>query len=296
MANLFVTLDTLRTRCREEGDFQNSGFISDAELDRYINLAIAELMDFLIALEDHTWEAKVWYWYIPAGYEACFLPCDFYNLVSLEFMENPADNTERRVMRPFMQFEKNVYRTLEWDLANPPRYRIRTLQGGVDSNLKTVAQAYLRPTDALLTVDKSAANNGWFDCTTGSPVEADPYAEPANPFANASDDHYGHYIEFDRASDSDRYLRITYHPHSPELVEDNDVFLDYNGYSDFIVASCVIKMLTKEESDPAAMMARKAETKDRLKSLGPHRDTGAPQVAVDTRRPRHDFYPGRGGS
>lgn len=43
-----ITLSELRTACRQRADMENSNFITDSELNSYINSSIAELHDILV--------------------------------------------------------------------------------------------------------------------------------------------------------------------------------------------------------------------------------------------------------
>lgn len=43
-----ITLSELRTACRQRADMENSNFITDSELNSYINSSIAELHDLLV--------------------------------------------------------------------------------------------------------------------------------------------------------------------------------------------------------------------------------------------------------
>lgn len=289
MPAAFVTLLTLRDRCRAESDQQNSSLVEDTELNQYINTAIQELMDFLIALEDHPWESRTVYWYIPANYEACYLPCDFYNMISLEYTDAPSTSPVSIPMRPFMQWEKHQNRDRTWDLGDPPQYRISTIQPQDATN--TQGEAYVRDAVALTAVLGLGANNDapWIQACSGEYLPDDAYYEPPHPFQFRDNETYGHYVEFNRKDPSRQYLRLTYHPRTTPLSSDAHVFLDYNGYADFVVASAAIKMLSKEESDITALSVRKAEIKERLKDMGTHRDTGMPQRAIDVRRPMVDI-------
>jgi hypothetical protein len=48
------TLATMRTRVRRRADMENSNFVSDAELDQYINDSLSELYDlFVVEYEDY---------------------------------------------------------------------------------------------------------------------------------------------------------------------------------------------------------------------------------------------------
>ena len=69
----YVTLSTLRSRAREEADMENGTFVSDSEANRYVNEAITELSDFLISMEDHPWESKRVFLFVPKNYPAICL-------------------------------------------------------------------------------------------------------------------------------------------------------------------------------------------------------------------------------
>lgn len=78
-----VTLQELRVRARERADMVGSKFISDSELDSYLNAGYFELYDILVSRwEDYyTQEASVT---VAGGASSCALPTDFYKLVALD--------------------------------------------------------------------------------------------------------------------------------------------------------------------------------------------------------------------
>jgi len=78
-----VTLQELRLRARERADMVGSKFISDSELDSYLNAGYFDLYDILVSRwEDYyTVEASVT---VAAGASSYALPSDFYKLVALD--------------------------------------------------------------------------------------------------------------------------------------------------------------------------------------------------------------------
>ena len=49
-----ATLATLRNRVRQRADMENNNFVSDSEVNQYINSSYAELYDLLVAkFEDY---------------------------------------------------------------------------------------------------------------------------------------------------------------------------------------------------------------------------------------------------
>ena len=81
-----------------------------------------------------------------------------------------------------------------------------------------------------------------------------------------------------------RNLRLYYIPQMPELVNDTDTFDGINGFEQYIVADVARKMLIKEESDPSAMMAEKAELKQRILGMGQNRNAGDANRIPDVNR------------
>ncbi len=86
-----ITLSQLRSQARDLADMQNNEFISDSELNNYINFAIAELHDILIeaygdeyfiSYESGTTSANT------ADYD---LPADFYKLKGVDMQLNGQD-------------------------------------------------------------------------------------------------------------------------------------------------------------------------------------------------------------
>jgi hypothetical protein len=74
-----VTLQQLRDQARARADMQNSGFISDSELDFYINSEIQELYDLLVTkFEDYYLQTSNFS--IAQGSNSFNLPEDFYKM------------------------------------------------------------------------------------------------------------------------------------------------------------------------------------------------------------------------
>lgn len=283
MAQATVTLSALRTRAREESDQVNSEFVSDAEANRYINSAIAELMDLLAAGDDQPWNQKVVFLYVPANRDAVYLPCDFHSLIGAEFM----DGEKRVPMEPFTQFEKNRRRTVSWKLASPPRYRLGVKQPDHTAwPVATLAMgtAYLYYGQDYHTAIPIEGGNeaSWRDCVAQNAVADDPYVEPQDPMVDdANNAYYGRVLYFDRPDTNARYVRLTYIPVAPELSDDTDVFIAYTGWEEYVVVTAAIKMMSKEESDTTDLRVRKAEARERILSGAHQHDSASPKRATN---------------
>jgi hypothetical protein len=86
-----VTLSSLRTQIRQRCDMENSSFVSDSELNSYINASYAELYDLLVSrFEDYfttTTTATV-----TAGNSSFAVPSDFYKLRGVDRQIGSSDN------------------------------------------------------------------------------------------------------------------------------------------------------------------------------------------------------------
>lgn len=110
MASL-VTLAELRTRSRERADQQNSRFVSDTELNGYINKSASELYDLLTTVfEDYYAEASPYVINIVAGTFQYSLPSDFYKLVGLDELVYQSSTAQQSISIKKYNFqERNSY-------------------------------------------------------------------------------------------------------------------------------------------------------------------------------------------
>lgn len=60
-----------------------------------------------------------------------------------------------------------------------------------------------------------------------------------------------------------------------------------NGWESWLIYDLAIKMLTKEESDPAALLAKQAEIKMEMEAAAADREAASPMRVVDTRLGRY---------
>lgn len=81
------------------------------------------------------------------------------------------------------------------------------------------------------------------------------------------------------------FLRVWYIQHPVELVDDTDTFDGVAGWEEWAVLWAAEQMMAKEESDPSALIRRRAELTERIKMISADRDIGtAPSVAMVRRR------------
>jgi hypothetical protein len=104
-----VDLLALRTRARQRADMENSRFVSDSELNTYINASIKELYDLLIASrgENYYVTGPISIDLVP-GTSSYPLEADFYKLLGVDWVQS---TTEASSLKEFKWQERNFFRT-----------------------------------------------------------------------------------------------------------------------------------------------------------------------------------------
>jgi hypothetical protein len=74
---------------------------------------------------------------------------------------------------------------------------------------------------------------------------------------------------------------VWYTPTRTQLVSGSDTLTGVSGWEEYVVVDAAIKCLLKEESDPSALMAKKAELKQRIEEAASVRSPAAPSRVVD---------------
>jgi hypothetical protein len=124
-----VTLLELRTGARQRADQENSDFVTDAELDTYINSEIAELKDLLIGAYDSDYDvqtvsfsttANTASYALPNGTNYSAAPA-FYKLRGVDVK---LDGTNWLSLQPFNFNERNKNLDSGWGISADLRYRL----------------------------------------------------------------------------------------------------------------------------------------------------------------------------
>jgi len=101
-----VTLLSLRTQSRQRADMENTTFVSDTELNGYINASASELYDLLIGVyEDYKITSQSVS--IVANTDTYSLPNDFYKLRGVDLVLDSLGNAV--TLKPFNFQERNSY-------------------------------------------------------------------------------------------------------------------------------------------------------------------------------------------
>lgn len=116
------TLLQLRTRTRERANMENSTFVSDSELSRYINYSINDLRDKMIIKTGEEYFADIEAYTLVDGQEEYTLPTDFYKIISVQVL---ADDQLWFPLKRFEYAEQNEYARPLYSRVADLRYRIR---------------------------------------------------------------------------------------------------------------------------------------------------------------------------
>jgi len=111
----------LRTRARRRADMENSSFVTDAEIQDYLNSSIAELHDFMVkSYEDYFVSEQVYN--VPLATGGVNLPDDFYKALGVDYSSGGVTST----LRAFSFSERNIYNTpvAVIDRLAQPMYKI----------------------------------------------------------------------------------------------------------------------------------------------------------------------------
>ena len=98
------TESDLRTRARRRADMENSTFVTDAEVQDYLNSSIAELHDFMVkSYEDYFVSEQTYNAPIATG--GANLPDDFYKALGVDYDSGGITST----LKAYSFTERNVY-------------------------------------------------------------------------------------------------------------------------------------------------------------------------------------------
>ena len=120
-----ATLLQLRTRARQRADMENSKFVSDSELNDYINSSIAELHDILIQSYGEDYYINETTFSTIVGQESYDLPTDFYKMRGVDAR---LTGTRWLTLQPYNFNERNRFEDFGvWDLNGTATIRYRIL-------------------------------------------------------------------------------------------------------------------------------------------------------------------------
>jgi hypothetical protein len=167
------TLAQLRTECRYKANMENSQFISDAELDTYINSSSYELYDLLVTTYGEDYYTATAYTLTTDGTNQLFdLPTDFYKLLGVDLaLANSQDSFV--TLKQFKFNERNRFAVPNiqtvWGATNL-RYRIHgnKIMFNIIPAAGQMIKLWYIPKMTLLVADSDVLDgiSGWYEYVT----------------------------------------------------------------------------------------------------------------------------------
>jgi hypothetical protein len=122
-----VALATLRANSRLFADLRgadaSTGFVNDTELDRLINLRLAEFYDLLVSARGQEYFETVTPLTATPSSATISLPNTFYQLLSLHAVWSATDREELRALTSLK--DAHQFLNASWARGNSKRYRLR---------------------------------------------------------------------------------------------------------------------------------------------------------------------------
>lgn len=129
------TLAEMRSDVRLRADLVGNTFVTDAEIDEYLNQSIAELYDLLVSARGQEYYVTRWSFTTAANTELYALPADHFEVLYVETFVN----NQRLRMRPYSLHERAAILGVTQLPARPYAFR---LQAGSISFLPIPDAAY----------------------------------------------------------------------------------------------------------------------------------------------------------
>ncbi len=298
-----TNLSGIRTTVRQRTDKVNSQFVTDVELNGFINSSIQELYDLLIGAYGEDYFSQIPPYLIttdgvndkynlPDGSSAYTLPLPAGGAVPVSTINGTFPIT---AVPSATTFTYNTTSGLATDTSGgtakvtaTPFYKLI----GVDHQIVGVPGApngiYVRVQRFKMAERNQYAFPIWTNNWYGN-IVLKYHLQNTNPAQ----------LWIIPLPPGGRTIRVLYAPRFVPLVNDVDVFDGINGWEEYVVADVMIKVLNKEESDVSVPAAIKRDLLERIKDIADTRDIGSPSTVVDVYRsdfPGFGFDHGAGGS
>ena len=275
----YVTLTELRTLTRQRADMENSQFVDDTELTRYLNNSWGELYNLIGENFNEDYFTTSSTISLTSGTDSYSLPSDFYKLRGVDLV---VTSTESVPLRRYNWSQRT--RNSLTVYARDYRYRLQKnsiVFTPVPSTSDSVKLFYIPSPRKLESVTPSGVTTG---STTTYTVSSHSFV--ADDVVNvsgflATDYNSQQTVQSVTATTivTDLDSSALSAPTSIGTVE--SVFDFYTGWDEYIIVDSAIKMLVKEEQDVTGLMVQKNMLKERMITESQNRDAGEPQTVTD---------------
>jgi hypothetical protein len=275
----YVTLTELRTLTRQRADMENSQFVDDTELTRYLNNSWGELYNLIGENFNEDYFTTSSTISLTSGTDSYSLPSDFYKLRGVDLV---VTSTESVPLRRYNWAQRT--RNSLTVYARDYRYRLQKnsiVFTPVPSTSDSIKVFYIPSPRKLESVTPSGVTTG---STTTYTVSSHSFV--ADDVVNvsgflATDYNSQQTVQSVTATTivTDLDSSALSAPTSIGTVE--SVFDFYTGWDEYIIVDSAIKMLVKEEQDVTGLMVQKNMLKERMITESQNRDAGEPQTVTD---------------
>ena len=282
-----VSLSELRQLTRQRADNENSQFVTDTELTRYLNNSWGELYNLIIENFNEDYFTTSHSFSLTSGTDSYSLPSDFYKSRGVDLV---VTNTESVPLRRYNWAE----RTRNSVTVRARDYRYRIQKGSIiftplPSTNDSIKIFYIPDPRKLESVTPSGVTRG---TTTTYTVSSHSFV--ADDVVNVSGflaDDYNSQQTVQSVTSTTIVTDLNSSALSdPTLIGTvESVFDFYSGWDEYVIIDSAIKMLLKEEADVTALLLQKNQLRERIITESQNRDAGEPQTVTDVVS-YHKFY------
>lgn len=306
-----MTLPQLRTAVRQRADMVNSQFVTDDELNSYINASYFELYDLLVQKYGNDYFMTQYSFQLQGNVSRYDLPEDFFKLlgVDLEISSGPDGYVS---LRPFTLAERNRYSTANvqtWIGVTNLRYRIsgnklwftpspqtgQTIRIWYIPRLKELVDLSSVTVNYPVAGDFVTIGPNVFTAGVQFPISG-TNAATAIDLANEINTAFAGDVT---AVADNGVVSLTTTLAIPQslssstaarlpvvgasvTIDDDDIVADgVSGWLEYVVTDAAIKCMQKEESDTSVLQFQKQALIKRIESAAENRDAGSPATVAD---------------
>ena len=271
----FVALNTLRDEARQRADQVNSQFVTDAELNGYLNNSWSELYDILVSKYNDDYFLTSTSITVTSGTDTYSLPSDFYKARGVDLNINTNQNTPLqrynfadRTRDSLVRYARDVkYRTQANNIVFAPS----------PSN-NTATLWYIPHPRKLQSVTPSAISRGstttWTVPSTHSFVAGDKI-NAINFFASNYNVEQTVSSVTSTTVVTDLNSSALSDPTTFGTLESMQNFVNA-GWRQYVTVDSAIVMMLKEESDISGLVYIKQGLLERIEIMAEDRDSGEP--------------------
>ena len=271
----FVALNTLRDEARQRADQVNSEFVTDAELNGYLNNSWSELYDILVSKYNDDYFLTSTSITVTSGTDTYSLPSDFYKARGVDLNINTNQNTPLQRYNFADRTRDSLVR-----YARDVKYRIQAnnIVFAPSPSNNTATLWYIPHPRKLQSVTPSAISRGstttWTVPSTHSFVAGDKI-NAINFFASNYNVEQTVSSVTSTTVVTDLNSSALSDPTTFGTLESMQNFVNA-GWRQYVTVDSAIVMMLKEESDISGLVYIKQGLLERIEIMAEDRDSGEP--------------------